>query len=296
MKTTYLLANILLCALCLLGLPQLVSAGGVNVLDGLTRSAALKSGEKSEGKITLQNSSDQEQEVKVFATDYQRNANGESNYDTAGSIPRSNSSWITFTPHQVVIPAKSTFIVYYTIQVPVDYLLTGTYWSVLMVEPISKASLEPPKVEKDQIKLGITTVTRYAIQMITNIGTSGKRAIKFSKKELLVQEQSRTYQVDIENTGERALSPTLWIELYDVAGISQGRIDGNRWRIYPGGSARFNIDLTKIPAGIYTGLLVADNGDEYIFGTQLKLDIKVLEEPQIKISDMPAEATENAVP
>ncbi len=296
MKTTNLLANILLCSLCLLGLPQLAAAGGVNVLDGLTRSASLNSGEKSEGKITLQNTQEVAQEVKVFATDYQRNANGESSYGEAGSTPRSNSNWITFTPHQVIIPAKSTFIVYYTIQVPTDPLLVGTYWSVLMVEPVSKASLEPPKVEKDKIKLGITTISRYAIQMITDIGATGKRAIKFSKKDLLVQDKSRTYQVDIENTGERSLTPTLWIELYDTEGVSQGRIDGNRWRIYPGGSARFNIDLTKIPVGVYTGLLVADNGDEYIFGTQVKLDIKAIEEPQIKVIDKPAEVTGNVVP
>jgi len=274
MNTHYAWLITLLCGLCLLAQPQIAVAGGLNVLDGLTRSVSINRGEKSEGVITLQNSQNEPQEVKVFLTDYQRFANGVSDYSDAGNSPRSNAAWITFTPHQCTVPAKATVTIYYTIQIPQASELAGTYWSVLMVEPIAKGSLEPPTAEKDKVKLGINTIMRYAVQMITNIGETGKRSIKFSKRQLVVQDKQRFYQIDIDNTGEHVLTPTLWLELYTTDGASLGRFTGNRWRIYPSGSAHFQIDLSTIPAGVYNGLLVADNGDEYIFGTQVKLEVK----------------------
>jgi len=43
-------------------------------------------------------------------------------------------------------------------------------------------------------------------------------------------------------------------------------------RIYPGTSVRHKIDLSSLPGGKYMALVVADNGDEYIFGAQYTLE------------------------
>jgi hypothetical protein len=265
----------MLYTLGLLVLAQWAMAGSVNVIGGLTKNAMLKIGGKTEGTILVQNLQQEPQEVKVFQTDYQRFADGNSAYgEPAGKIPRSNAGWITFTPHQFVIPAGETASIYYSILVPQDEKLVGTYWSVLIVEPITKGSLEPPKTEKDKVVVGVQTITRYGIQMITDIDDTGTRMLKFSNRQVFLHEGRQILQVDIENTGERVLTPTLWIELFDAAGKSSGRLTGNRWRILPGCSSRFQIELAKVPPGAYSGLLVADNGDESIFGMQVNLSVQ----------------------
>ena len=267
------LKSILLYGFTFLVAVQVASAGGVNVVGGLTREAALKPGGKTEGTILLQNISEEPQEVRVYQSDYLRFADGTSVYGDPGSVARSNSSWITFTPRQITIPAGETASVYYTVQAPEDEKLVGTYWSLLMVEPLAKGRLEPSKQEKGKISLGIQTVMRYAVQIISNIGDTGKVEMKFTNRQLLVQGDQRVLQVDIENTGERALVPLLWTEIYNPEGASLGRFEGRRLRLYPGCSGRFRVDLSQLSRGNYDALVVADNHDEYVFGTQCKLVI-----------------------
>jgi hypothetical protein len=249
-------------------------AGDVCLVGGLSREATLAPGGKSEGRIILQNNADQPREVKVYQTDYLFYADGKNVYGEPGSIPRSNCSWITFTPRQFVIGPKETYSVYYTVQVPSDPALLGTYWSILMVEPLPEGGEAPPIAKDGEAQVGIRTVLRYGIQFVTNIGDTGTRALKFTDKQLITNGNERTLQLDIENTGERWLRPSIWAELYDANGVSIGRFDGGRLRLYPGCSGRFKIDLSQVPPGSYQALTVADNGDDYVFGAQFKLEIK----------------------
>jgi hypothetical protein len=46
---------------------------------------------------------------------------------------------------------------------------------------------------------------------------------------------------------------------------------GERARVYPGTSVRRAIDLTDVPAGAYKALLVADAGDESVYGATYAL-------------------------
>ena len=253
---------------------QTALAAPVSVVGGLTREATLQPGAKTEGRIVLRNSTDQPQEVKVYQTDYLFWADGRNQYGEPGSTPRSNARWIVHTPQQLTVPPRATESVYYTIQVPAQEDLRGTYWSMLMVEPISAETLEPPKPEEGKVTIGIRSVMRYAIQIVTHIGDTGTRDLKFADKQLLVEEGKPTLRLDLENTGERWLRPLIWAELYDQQGLSLGRFEGGRFRIYPGCSVRYHIDLSEVPAGKYRALIVADNGDEYVFGAQYDLDLR----------------------
>ncbi len=115
---------------------------------------------------------------------------------------------------------------------------------------------------------------RYAIQIVTNIGTTGKRSIKVLQKQLLADATGNTLQLDIENTGERWLRPNIRVELYDVKGVLAGRFDGQRMRIYPTCSVRSQVKLGKVAPGKYTALIIIDNGDQSIWGVKYALDIK----------------------
>lgn len=245
----------------------------VAVIGGLTREVTLEPGGTSEGRIILRNGGGDAQEVKVYQADYRFWADGRNEYGEPGSTPRSNAPWITHTPQQLTVPAQGTESVYYTMQVPAEEGLAGTYWSVLMVEPIAEEALEPPEAREGEVAVGIRTVMRYAIQMVTHIGDTGTRDLKFVDRQLLMEQGAPVLQLDAENTGERWLRPLLWAELYDEGGTSIGRFEASRIRIYPGCSVRYKVNLLGVPAGKYQALVIADNGDEYVFGAQYNLEI-----------------------
>ncbi len=250
-------------------------SAGVNLnVDGtLTRSFTLDPGGRTRGEIVVQNEGDEESEVKIFLQDYLHYADGRALFQKAGTVGRSNTSWITLTPNQAVIPAKGTLTINFTLSVPPDPKLKGTYWSLLMIEPVPKSLLTPGKQEND-VDIQVVTVIRLAVQMITAIGKSGEAKLSFQSRSLTREKNGRFLTLDLENTGERLLAPHVWTELFDKKGQSSGKIDGSSHRIYPGCSARFVLDLSKLAPGGYKAVVVADNGDDNVFGANYVLELK----------------------
>lgn len=250
------------------------SEAKVIIVGSLTHEREAAAGESYQGTIFIRNPLEEPAEVKFYQTDYLFFFDGRSIYGEPGKIKRSNAQWIRFSPHQLVIPPKERSAVEYTVKVPEDETLVGTYWSMLMIEEISNSSPEASKSEKDRVELGIRQVLRYGIQMLTHISDTGTRKIKFLDKKLISQDGRTILQMDIENIGERWLTPTLWVELHDSQGTDLGRFESGKTRIYPSCSVRYKVDLTDVPKGKYKALVVADNGDEYVFGAKYDLEIK----------------------
>jgi hypothetical protein len=243
-----------------------VSVAGVSVTSGLTYEKETQPGEKYKGAIQLRNNGDVPQEVKIYQTDYLFYADGSNIYGEPGKAPRSNADWITFSPRRLTIPPKGTSKIDYTVQAPDDKPLVGTYWSMLMVEGISSSSPEASGRKKDKATIGISQVIRYGVQMRTQIGDTGTRKLKFLKTRILKEDKERILQLDIENIGERLLRPVLWVELYDEKGQSVGKLEGGKLGVYPATSVRFRIDLSQVPKGTYKAMVVADCGDDNLFG------------------------------
>ncbi|MGB8658037.1 MAG: hypothetical protein WCE90_09685 [Candidatus Zixiibacteriota bacterium] len=261
---------------------------GVSVIGELTREKTLLPGETFEGTIDLKNTGEKTCEVSVYQTDYLFYADGSNRYGEPGSDVRSNASWLSISPHRLTIPPNEMGSVHYRVRVPeskqlasVDDIgtqetgsLNGTYWSMIMIEPVPETDPENVEGETGKVKMGIQTNIRYGIQMVTNIGESGARQIKFLNKKLTSQDGRKILEIDVENSGERWLSPTLWVEVYDHDGIKVGRFESERKRIYPRCSVRHRVDLTGMPEGRYKALVVVDNGDDYVFGAKYDLGIQ----------------------
>ncbi len=267
-------SKILFCALFLFPFYPGVTKAGVSVIGGLTRENVAGSGESFQGIIMLKNSSLQPAEVKIYQTDYQFFADGSNLYGEAGKLRRSNASWITYGPHRLVIPPQGTSKLNYSVTVPDSENLSGSYWSMLMVEEISQDSPESSGSGARQFQLGIRQIWRLGIQMVTHIGNSGIRNLEFIKTALQKEEENLLLLVDIENTGERWLRPSLWVGLYDVEGRYLGRFDGPNLRIYPGTSARFRVALNSVPPGSYKALVAADCGGDHVFGINHMLNLE----------------------
>jgi len=265
-RTGIILAGLIFC----LFMPC-VSLAGVSVPSGLTYEKEAPPGGTYKGAIQLINTGKGPQEVKIYQTDYLFYSDGSNIYGEPGKDARSNADWITFSPRRLTIPPKGTAQVNYTLEVPDDKALVGTYWSMLMVEGISSSSPEAVKKEKGVISMGITQIIRYGLQMITQIGDTGTHKLKFVKTKILKTDDKRILQIDMENIGERLLRPALWAELYDEKGRSVGKFEGGKLRIYPGTSVKFRIDLSRVPKGTYKAMVVADCGGDDLFGATYTL-------------------------
>jgi hypothetical protein len=246
----------------------------ITVLGGLTREITAGSGERIEGTIELANNGDEVAHVDIYQTDYMFFADGRTSYDKPGSTFRSNAEWLSLSPSRVAVPAKGTASIYYQLTVPDNPGLNGSYWSIVMIEPVSNVRIPKISEKAGEISMGIRTVVRYAIQIITNMGESGTSSIQVTGNRLLNENGKTMLEMDIENNGERWLSPTVWAELYGKNGTYIGRFEGERKRIMPSCSVRHRLALAEVPKGSYTVLMIADNGDDRVFGTAYEVRLE----------------------
>lgn len=249
-----------------------IHAGAQIIIVGdLTHEKETRVGESYQGAIEISNVGSEDQEVKVDLRDYLFFSDGTSSYTDPGTVTRSNTGWIVYSPKRFTVPAGEKQEILYTLKVPDDASLKGTYWSIFLIEAIPKTSLESSEADPEEVGLGIMQTLRYGIQVVTHIRDTGTRKIKFLSTKLLKEEDKRILQLDIENIGERWLRALLWAELYDDAGNTLGPYEGGKLRIYPGTSVRFRVDLTEVPSDKYKSLVVIDCGGDDVFGASFSL-------------------------
>lgn len=146
--------------------------GGVAVLNGLAHEFNVTPGSTYQGRIELQNASDQAQIVTLYQTNMSTLFTGETFYTDSLENNRSNKKWIKLSNLNVTIESEEKRNIEFEIIVPKSDSLFGTYWSVIMVEP-----RDPIHIQKDKSGYNIQSKVRYAIQIICNIGETGTTEI-----------------------------------------------------------------------------------------------------------------------
>jgi hypothetical protein len=238
------------------------------ITNGLTHEKNLFPGEKTTETIQLQNASSQVKSVSIYLTDYWFTHNGESLYDAPGTVPRSNAKWIILSQVFITMQPGETRSVDFEVNVPDIDTLNGSFWSVIMIEGVA-----PPDTNRQENSITISTVLRYAVQVVTNIGNTGNRDLEFLQFNMTKSEGIPYLEAFLKNTGERALRPELGVELFDGNGNPQGIRKADRKRLYPGTSVKISIPLEAILPGKYKGIVIADCDDDYIFGSEVSIDL-----------------------
>ncbi len=238
------------------------------VVNGLSHLYEVVPGETYRGVIEIQNTKDTDQAVKLYQRDYHFVYTGESYYEEPGTIERSNAKWIDVSPSYLVLKPKEKKLIAYEIKVPSMIPLTGTFWSVIMVET------EAP-IDTDKLQSGLTIQTqlRYAIQIATTLGKTGERNLTFNNANVVKEDGQRMLAVDIENKGDFLFKPDVNVELYDQEGNPVGVLKTTRKKLYPKTSARFLFEMKDIPAGTYQALILADCGESDVFGINLTVEV-----------------------
>jgi hypothetical protein len=224
-------------------------------------------GQRYVSSITVRNLTAEPQPVRIYQTDYRFSADGTSNFDSAGTVARSNAAWIRPSASSITIPPMADIVLSYAVAVPAIDSLRGTYWSAIMVEGQPRL---PPQARRGEIGLG--SVFRYAVQVATHLPTAGSRKVRLTRQGFLTDSTgTRVLDVVVENTGERAYRPNLWVELYDGRGALRKRVEQQRGLLYPGTSLKQRFSFGALPAGEYKALVFADTGDDTVSAAQFKL-------------------------
>lgn len=234
----------------------------------LTQIFVVEPGQTYRAEITVSNTGDAPTGLDVYQRDYLFFADGRNLYAEAGSVDRSNASWIAFyRPVSVSLDPGQSIPISFVITVPEDPTLVGTYWSLIMVEP------KPPPEAPSNGGISLRQVIRYAIQIVTHIGDTGEVSVRVANANLVNIEQGAVLRIDLENIGERWVRPETWADVYDDQGAHVERFESIRQRIYPGCSVRYSIEMPGISSGEYQALVVFDNGDDHVWGAQYTLEL-----------------------
>lgn len=248
------------------------AGASVAVLGPLAYESIVQPGTSYEGSVEIQNSSEEAQQVRFYQADYFLYADGRTEFGEAGRLSRSNARWITVAPAEITLPAGEKAMVRYVVNVPDDATLKGSYWSVLMVEPVAGAGAETiGAANAAKSTVSIQQVLRYAVQIVTQIGSTGTVQLRFVQLQLPAEGGARSLIVDVENTGDRWYRAGVSAELYGADGAYVGKFDAGTLRAYPGTSVRFTLDLAGVAKGSYKALIVADCGGDDVFGANVPL-------------------------
>ncbi len=239
----------------------------VAVIGSLTHERVVEPGRTYKGTITVRNLGRAPEDVKIYLTDYRFTADGTVFYDEpAGNQPRSSGKWVTLSRSILSIPPGGSAKVGYSLAVPNDTSLKGTYWCVVMVEGLGPSVAPGAPIGKGKrVAMGIRQVFRYAVQIVSHIGDTGERKMQMVAR-LTREGQKRLLQIDVANTGERWLRGRLLVQLFRVDGQAAGKFDAGGVRVYPGTSTRRSVDITAVKPGKYRALIIADAGDDDVYG------------------------------
>jgi len=195
-------------------------------------------GETYAARIVITNPTAFPQSVRVYQTD-------------TGGTTRSNAKWVTLQAQKIVVPARAEATVPYTVRVPQDDSLRGTYWSQIV--------LEGPR-------------TATGVQVVTHLGATGTRTISIEKPVAGHDSTgSATLEFDVIVTGERAVRPMFSAELYDSAGVLRAKAAQTRGLVPPGATIRQRFDFARLPAGTYKVMVFTDTGAEHVFASQFTI-------------------------
>lgn len=240
------------------------------ITNGLTHQIISTAGQSKKGEIILRNTANVESTARVFLEDYEYYVDGDTSDKTAS---RSNKSWIQLKEDIVSLQPNEEKTVEYTVQVPKNKSLNGSYWSVAIVQPADDI-INPPK---DKGAIHIRTVVRYAIQLITNVKTkmTTTSELSFLSAKVEKNQDKKELWIDVKNTGRIFHKAKLAVEFYDAdSGEQKSVLSSNTLSLLPTLSKRYRVDITQIPRGAYKVVVLAQCENEELFGLNMDITIE----------------------
>jgi hypothetical protein len=244
---------------------------GVVVLNGLTHVHLGEAGSQLSGKIKIRNDSPKENRIILYKQDLMLSCDNNSifEYKDINTNPKSMGSWLKVNVDEKILGPHEEYDLSYSIYVPKNVTQKGSYWTVLMIEGAD------PIHEPESQSLQVGSKIRYAVQLITEIGSFESPKLQFENVEYKkgVNMTSNVVQVKIRNVGEYSAQTKVLLEIYDSKGSKLKVFQGSVRRIYPNLCNVFELEIKDLPKGIYDGVIIADNSKD-LFGSNISIKIE----------------------
>lgn len=244
------------------------SYASIVVVNGLSHEHKLANGVTVQGSIVIRNTGDIEKRAKVYKTDVQHNCKGETAFLEATDRDRCSSKWMAISDNEILMQPGQTLTITYGLTPPSEIESTGSYWGVIMVEEMDDLDTTLPEVG-----VKVNALVRYAIQIIGNFPAGAVKQLDFVSIDLDTLEGRNQIRIAVLNPGNFMMKPIMVLDLIDAQGNQVARKELPYQKVYPGFCKLFDLPLQGIPSGEYSGILVADCGDEDMFG--MKIDITI---------------------
>lgn len=244
---------------------------GIVVLNGLSHTYKVENGKIYKGKIALENTGNKTQSVKLFLQDFSYHSDGTIQYSAPHTNSKTNTDWIKMNTNLVTLKSKEKTEILYEITVPERLSDPGSYWSVIIVEPVEEIN---PNDSKQGVN--ITSIIRYAIQVITDLDAEkAKPDLKFEGMKIEKENSKQILKIALANNGNLYCKPTVAIEIYDKkSGQKTGSFTSQAMGLLPQTSKSFYIDLEKTPPSLYKAVLIATDEEENAFAINVELEVK----------------------
>lgn len=208
--------------------------------------------------------------MKIYLQDFSYKADGSINYSPPHTNEKTNADWIKLNTNLLTLKAKEKTELFYEITVPDTMSQSGSYWSVIIIEPIE--SIKPNSKEG----INITSIVRYAIQVITDYDSeTAKPELKFESVKIDKENGRHILKIAIANHGNLYCKSTAVVEVYNRKdGQKAGVFSSQPMGLLPSTSKLFYIDISKLPPDKYNAAIIATDEDENAFALNVELEVK----------------------
>lgn len=229
----------------------------------------LNRGEVYQGETNILGSNNEATEINAYANDWSLNTSGNYQFLPLGTLKRSASPWISFTPKKFNLPPQRGQKIAYTIKVPQD--ANGSYWAVLMFG--TRPTLTPGK---EQMQITMSARVAYVIRIDILGSPPGVGSIERFQLSWNANQKKIDAKIRIRNSGISFIRFKGRIELKDRQGKKVGVIPFNEGLVLPDHSREFFLadsDL-KLAPGYYIGLAIADFGGRNLKAVQSSFQVE----------------------
>ena len=244
---------------------------GVVVLNGLTHVHSGDAGSQISGKVKIRNDSSKETRIVIYKQDLMLSCDKTAifEYKDINTNPRSMGNWLQVNIDEKILSPYEEYDLSYSINVPKNVKEKGSFWTILMVEGAD------PIREQESQTLQVGSKIRYAIQLITELGSFESPKLQFENVEYKKQleNSNNIVQIKLKNIGQYSAQTMVILEIYDSKGTKLKVFKDSIRRIYPNLCNVFELEIKGLPKGIYDGVIIADNSKD-LFGTNVSIKIE----------------------
>jgi len=240
----------------------------------------LNPGEEVAGTLVLIGTGEREQTLSIRVRDLIELAS-EKHYEGLGAFARSNATWVNGLPSQIRLAPGEKISLPYRLLMPNTQGTAnqaGTYYSVILIEPITQDPFLNPEnsgKKAEGMNFVLEQRLRYGIQLISDTTQVGTIALDFAEPKLIENEQGVGLQAILEHRGSQGIGVNLTLELYDTQGeLVASLVQDTARYFYPQSSQYIYFDLGNLAPGTYDTILIADAGQDNIFGVRYSLEVE----------------------